>query len=170
MKLNVLLLSVVITLTACANNPISHLKVGQQVDFALLQDQYSNPFPHDDNMEMLVFTNSMESSGHVREVLHVIAPDCYETGRLVYVADVSGMPSLITRLIAVPKMRGYSFPIWLDYEGEATEALPVKEDQISLVTVKDGNILSIDFVAGKEDLMTQLTALCGYAKEQVAQR
>ena len=33
--------------------------------------------------------------------------------RLVYVADISGMPALVTRMFALPKMRELPFPIAL---------------------------------------------------------
>lgn len=158
------------TLAACASQPApTPMKIGNKVEFALLQDQYANPFPHADNMELLIFTDNMESSREVRDALERVEPACYNNGKLVFIADVSGMPKLITRLIAIPKMRGYHFPIWLDYEGEATEALPVKEDHISLISVKDQAITGIEYVQGMESVMNTLVPMCGLKTEQVAQ-
>lgn len=169
MKVSVVLFSAVLmALTACSSAPVEALRVGQKVEFALLQDQFSNPFPHEDAMGLLIYADSMEASRDVRDAIHLLDSVCYETGKLVFVADVSGMPSLITKLIAVPKMRGYGFPVWLDYDGEATEAMPVKEDQVSVLTVEDGLIREIQFVKGKASIMNILIPLCGYAKEQVA--
>lgn len=158
-------------LTACASQPLPPpMEIGHEVQFALLQDQHANPFPHADNMELLIFTNDMEASRDVRDAMGRIDPACYDAGRLVFIADVSGMPKLITRLIAIPKMRGYGFPIWLDYSGEATEALPVKEAFISLISVKSGAITDIEYVQGMESVMNKLVPLCGLKAEQVAQR
>ncbi len=164
------LLVIASVLSACASQPVpTPMQVGHEVDFALLQDQFANPFPHAENMELLVFADDMAASRDVRDAMGRIDPDCYEQGKLVFIADVSGMPSLITRLIAIPKMRGYGFPVWLDYEGEATEALPVKEGHVSMVSVEDGAITSIDYVQGMESVMNQLVPLCGLKAEQVAQ-
>lgn len=157
------------TLAACASQPVpAPLQIGNKVEFALLQDQYANPFPHEDMMEMLLYTDDMESSRNVRDAMTRVDPSCYEQGKLVFVANVSGMPALITRLIALPKMRGYGFPIWLDYDGEATEALPVQEDYISIVHVNNGAITRIEFVQGMESVMNAIVPLCGLRSEQVA--
>lgn len=165
------LLVVFTALAACASQPVPEpLKIGNEVEFALLQDQFANPFPHGDSMEILLYADEMNTSRDVRDAMGRVNPACYEEGRLVFVANVSGMPSLITRLIALPKMRGYGFPIWLDYEGEATEALPVREDYVSIVRVKAGVITSIEFVQGMESVMNVIVPLCGTRSEQVAQR
>lgn len=166
----IVLLVMAYTVVACANQPApTPMKIGNKVEFALLQDQYANPFPHADNMQMLVFTDDMEASREVRDAMERVDPECYGSGKLVFIADVSGMPKLITRLIAIPKMRGYHFPIWLDYEGEATEALPVKEGAVSVIEVKDETITGIEYVQGMESVMNKLVPLCGLKAEQVAQ-
>ncbi|RLU00263.1 hypothetical protein [Ketobacter sp.] len=165
------LLMIACVLAACSTQPApTPMKIGNKVEFALLQDQFANPFPHAEHMEMLVFTNDMTASRDVRDALQRIDPACYNDGKLVFIADVSGMPTLITRLIALPKMRGYGFPVWLDYEGEATEALPVREDHVSLIRLQDEAITDIAFVQGMESVMNTLVPLCGLKAEQVAQR
>jgi len=157
-------------LAACASEPVPEpLKIGNTLDFALLQDQYANPFVHEDNMEILLYADDMDTSRDVRDAIGRVEPACYEEGKLVFVANVSGMPSLITRLIALPKMRGYGFPIWLDYNGEATDALPVQEGFISVIRVKDGAIVSLEYVQGMESVMNAIVPLCGIRSEQMAQ-
>lgn len=162
---------VVVTLGACASQPVPEpMKIGNEVAFELLQDQFANPFPHEDSMQVLLFADDMQASRDVRDAMGQVAPNCYDEGSLVFVANVSGMPSLITRLIALPKMRGYGFPVWLDYEGEATEALPVKKEFISVIRVEDGTISNIDYVQGMESVMNVIVPLCGLKAEQIAQR
>lgn len=169
MRLSVLFI-LFAALAACDSQPVPEpLKIGNKVEFALLQDQYANPFPHEDKMEILLYADDMETSRDVRDAIGRVESACYEQGQLVFVANVSGMPTLITRMIALPKMRGYGFPIWLDYDGEATEALPLQEDHISIVRVKNGAIISVEFVQGMESVMNVIVPLCGLRSEQVAQ-
>ncbi|RLT91526.1 MULTISPECIES: hypothetical protein [unclassified Ketobacter] len=168
MRLSIVLF-VFLILGACASQPgPAPMRIGNEVAFEMLQDQYSNPFPHEDNMQVLLFTDDMQASRDVRDAMGRVAPDCYEQGRLVFVANVSGMPRLITRLIALPKMRGYGFPVWLDYEGEATAALPVQEDYVSVIHVEKGTIARIDYVRGMESVMNVIVPLCGLKAEQLA--
>jgi len=156
-------------LAACASEPTPEpLKIGNKVDFAQLQDQWANPFPHEDAMELLLYTDSMSASRDVREAMDRIKPECYQQGRVVFVANISGMPSLISRFIAVPKMRGYPYPVWLDYEGNATSALPVQDDAVSFVKVNQGEIQSVEYAHGMEEVLNVLTPMCGLKPEQVA--
>lgn len=156
---------------ACASQPVPEpMKIGNEVDFALLQDQYANPFPHEDAMEMLMFTDSMAASRDARDAMARVKPDCYEQGKLVFVANVSGMPGLITKFIAVPKMRGYGFPVWLDYEGDATLALPVQEDAVSLIKVSKGEITAVETVQGLDAILQMLEPVCGLKPDQLASK
>ncbi len=160
---------VLLVLAACSTQPAKEsLKIGNKVDFALLQDQYANPFPHGQAMELLLFTGSMSASRDARYAMAQVNPACYEQGRLVFVANVSGMPRMVTRYLAVPKMRGYDYPVWLDYNGDATAALPLQDDSVSVIKVSQGEITSIDFVQGLDAILDVLGPLCGLKTQQMA--
>ena len=134
----------------------------------MLEDQFGNTFRFAEHMELLIFTDDMQSSRDVRDAMGDVAPGCYEQGQLVFIADISGMPRLVTRLIALPKMRDYGFPIWLDYEGDATGALPVKDEFISMISIQNGAITDIDFVVGSDAVLNAIGPLCGLKSEQIA--
>ncbi|PIE40767.1 MAG: hypothetical protein CSA49_06770 [Gammaproteobacteria bacterium] len=164
-----MLLIGLVTLVACGSKPdVAPLKIGSEVDFTLLENQYGKPFPFEEELELLIFADDMEASSHVREAIQRVAPECYEQGRLVFVADISGMPKMISQMVAVPKMRDYGFPIWLDYTGDATGGLPVKEAHISLIGIQAGAITTIKYVQGVEPVADAVVPLCGLKPEQVA--
>ncbi len=167
-----LLLSCLIVLfatTACSQSkPAQYLAIGNQVDFSLLEDQYGHPFKHEDVMNTVLYVNNMRGKKITRDALVGIDLSCLDAGRVVYLADISGMPSLISKLIAVPKMRDYDYPIWLDYSGLATEQLPVREDMVTLIQVSAGAIRSLEFISDSQTLQDKLLPECGEAKEQVA--
>lgn len=60
------------------------------------------------------------------------------------------MPSIITKLFALPKMRKYDHEILLIYDEEDKRFIS-KEEKSTLYTLKDGVIKSIDFIT-KDDL------------------
>ena len=166
---SLLSVAVIFACTACATQPTSSpLEIGNKVDFSLLEDQFGNSFRFEKNMELLIFTDDMQASRDVRDTMGKVAPGCYEQGKLVFMADISGMPRLITRLIALPKMRDYGFPVWLDYEGDATGALPVKDEFISMISINNGAITDIDFVIGGDAVLSVIGPLCGLKSEQIA--
>ena len=86
MRLSIVLF-VFLILGACASQPgPAPMRIGNEVAFEMLQDQYSNPFPHEDNMQVLLFADDMQPSRDVRDAMGRVAADCYEQGRLVFVA------------------------------------------------------------------------------------
>lgn len=73
-----------------------------------------------------------------------------KNNKAVFIANISGMPSIITKLFALPKMRKYDHEILLIYD-EDDKRFISKEEKSTLYTLKDGVIKSIDFIT-KDDL------------------
>jgi len=62
-----------------------------------------------------------------------------------YVADISGMPSLIAKFFALPKMKKYPFSVLLVDE-EQTKSFTKKEGNITVYTVENGKVSNIKYV------------------------
>jgi len=67
------------------------------------------------------------------------------TNKAYYVADISGMPSLIAKFFALPKMKKYPFSVLLVDE-EQTKSFTKKEGNITVYTVNNGKISDIKYV------------------------
>ena len=61
------------------------------------------------------------------------------------------MPSLITKFIALPKMKNYSFPILLIDE-ENKVLFPVEKDKITIITLDNSKITDVKYIKTTEDL------------------
>ena len=154
--------------SGCASTPVPPLSIGNQVDFSLLEDQFGNKFVHQDNMQLALYVDSMKAKNLVRDSLNDVDITCMKEGRVVYLADISGMPSLISKLIAIPRMRDYPYPIWLDKDGLATEALPVRDDAVTVLTIDHLAITGMDYFLDVPQLVQRLAKECGPAHQQVA--
>ena len=164
----VLCLLLVIT-TACSSAPpVAPVTIGSQVDFSAVGDQNGNAFAHEDVMQTLLFVDTMKAKNLVRDVLTTIDLSCLDGGRVVYLADISGMPSLISKLIAVPRMRDYDYPIWLDYSGLATDPLPTHDNEVTYIQLDGTAIRAIEYIADAKILHARLEPQCGPAKQQMA--
>lgn len=164
----VLLLTIVGSAGCAANAPVQPLSIGQQVDFSLLEDQRGNAFVHQQDMKLVLYVDGMKAKNLVRDALVDVDQSCLNEGRVVYLADISGMPSLISSLIAIPRMRNYAYPIWLDRTGLATEALPVQDDAVTVLTLDAQAIKAVDFVPDTPTLLQRLRTECGPASQQMA--
>ena len=74
-----------------------------------------------------------------------------EANKTYYVADISGMPSLISKFFALPKMKKYPFSILLVDE-EQTKSFSKKEDNITVYSVTDGKISAIKYIKTAAEL------------------
>lgn len=155
--------------SGCAHSPaVPPVSIGDQVNFDQLRDQFGHSFDHLDAMHMALYADDMTANDLVHSALVHLNKECMKNGQLVYLADISGMPSLISKLIAIPRMRKYSYPIWLDYDGRATAGLPAKKGRVTVLKVKKGTIKSVEFVSDPRVLSNRLKPLCGLAKIRAA--
>lgn len=59
------------------------------------------------------------------------------------------MPSLVTSLFALPKMKKFDFKVALIYDEEAAFQIPREEGKVSLITLEENNITAIKFINPK---------------------
>ncbi len=76
-----------------------------------------------------------------------------EKKHLLYISDISSMPSLITSMFALPKMKKYPFPVLL-INDDRGEQFDKKDGVLTRYTLKHHKITAIDFILPKE-LATQ---------------
>ncbi|QIR13483.1 hypothetical protein [Shewanella aestuarii] len=143
----ILLLSLIFTsVSAQAAAEQQWLKVGDKLAPISLQDQFDKPIEVTAKTTMLIFSRDMDG-GEVVQAAFAEAPKEQWPQNMVYIADISGMPSLIAKFIAVPKMKDYPFVLGLDREGAATANLPTTEKQATIIKLNQLEVISIEQVA-----------------------
>ena len=71
--------------------------------------------------------------------------------KTVYIGDISGMPSLISKFFAIPKMKKYPFSI-LFLDDKNRDVFSKKEDFISVYTLENGKVKSLTHISTNEEL------------------
>lgn len=89
------------------------LAAGSDLPPLSLNDQHDKPVRVGAATRWVVFTAEKPVSDMVSAVLTAEPAGVADRLRLVYVADISGMPALVTRMFALPKLRDLPFPIAL---------------------------------------------------------
>ena len=95
-------------------------------------DQWEKPQALNADTKWVIFTSTKEAGKWVKETLETMQVEDMAAKQWLYVADISGMPSLITKFMAIPKMQDYKFPIALEREGDITQAWPKQEDAVNV--------------------------------------
>ena len=151
----------IVSTTSCSTSQVKFISVGEVLDVTALENQHGKSFENPSALELLLYVNGMTAKDVARASIEKIDLRCLTDGRVAYVADISRMPSIISHLVAVPRMRDYPYPIWLDYVGASTEQLPVEEGNVSVIDIEQGKITNIEFIAEEPILTKRLISRCG---------
>ncbi|MBT9490508.1 MAG: hypothetical protein IV093_23625 [Rubrivivax sp.] len=89
------------------------LAAGSAMPTLHLNDQHDQPALASTSTRWVVFTAEKPVSDMVNAVLSAEPSGVTDRLQVLYVADISRMPALITRMFALPKLRELAFPIAL---------------------------------------------------------
>jgi hypothetical protein len=137
------LLATLLLIPALAFADTATLKVGDPVPVLQLNDQFDKPFSVPVDTRLIVFTADKSASEMINGMLKQNPADFMTQRKMVYIADISGMPSFITNMVALPKMRDYAYRIAICMEKEQTAMLPRSVDSVTLIKTLSGKVVSI---------------------------
>ena len=141
------LFTVLLGLSAFANS----LTVGTDIPTLTVKDQFEKEHIIDANIKTIIFSATKTEGTTIKEFLLTKDKDYLTTNKAAYVADITGMPSLITKFIALPKMKDYPFSVLLIDEANKT-LFPVKEDMISIISLENGKVIDIKYIKTAAEL------------------
>ncbi len=127
------------------------LNIGDSTPKFEIKDQFEKMHKISADAKTILVAESRSTSVIVREYLLTKDTNFLETNKAHYIADISGMPSLISKFIALPKMKKYPFSILLVDE-EQSKSFTAKDDKITVYTISDGKVSDIKFIETAEEL------------------
>ena len=111
------------------------------VDVALadlwLADQHGDIHPVPPDTRTIVFAADMTGSKIVNALLGARDADYLPRRHAVFIADIHGMPRIITRLFALPRMRGYPYRILLIDDAATGARFPRRSGEVTVLHVRD---------------------------------
>jgi len=102
--------------------------------------------------ELVVIAFEKDTGALVNEFLDTQDPFYMPKRRAVFIADINKMPTIITNMFALPKLKKYKHLIYLHYEDQFQNSVPQKEEMITLLRIKDAKVDSISYLSTKEEL------------------
>lgn len=135
--------------------PSLSLEVGTSMAEVQLEDQFGETVKINPEAKHLIFVSEKEMSKimteHLSESKFNLA-----AAQVLYVSDISKMPSLITKMVALPKMRKYTFKVALDKSGDITKTWPRQDAKIAVIDLENQKVTKIQYVGSKEEISTLL--------------
>jgi len=141
---HLLLISLFLTGTLFAD-----FKVGDNLPAITLLDQFDKEFKVEGKDRLIIMAFEKDISIAVSNYLKTLPASFLTTHHAKYISDISSMPSFITSMFALPKMKKFPFSVLLinDDFGQQFNHL---EGKITVYKIKNHKILSIRFVTPKE--------------------
>ena len=142
-----LISTIFLGLTAFANP----LAVGNDLPALKIKDQFEKEHTVDANVKTIIFSASKTEGTTIKDFLLSKDKEFLTKNNAVYIADITGMPSLITKFVAMPKMKDYPFSVLLIDEANKN-LIPVKEDTISIISLNNSKVTDVKYVKTAEEL------------------
>ncbi|MCG9698244.1 hypothetical protein [Shewanella sp. Isolate11] len=150
MKVFIFILSLFIAIGAQATG----LVVGDKLQPIELENQHEQAIAVTSSTQIVLFSRGMKGGDIINQALETFGDKQPEN--LVYVADISGMPSLIAKFVAIPQMRDLPFNIALDREGEQTKTLPGDKASVTVIHLQQLSITKLTQVTDADALLTAI--------------
>jgi len=135
--------------------------VGDMLPAARFDDQHGRTHTLHGHVRVIVFSRDMEAGDVIKAALSEDGARVLGDAGAVYVADVSGMPAVIRRVFALPRMRARGYPMLLDTEGEVTARFPARAGQATVLVLENLRVTTVQHhpdAVGLRDALTGLAA------------
>ena len=128
---------------------LADFKVGDKLPNITLEDQFEKKFTVEPTDTTIVMAFEKDVSITIADYLKTQPSSFLTQHHSKYISDISTMPSMITSMFALPKMRKYPFSVLLinDDFGKQFNRL---DGKITVLTLKKGKIKSIEFITADE--------------------
>lgn len=134
-----------VTVNAAETVQDGPLTPGTPLPALSLSDQFDQHHDVAACRDLLLFAPDRDSAGVAQDYLDARAAAGLDG--VCYIADISGMPGVITRLFALPAMRDYAYPVLLGRTPADTLRLPRRAGQVTVLTIRAGSVDAIGFAA-----------------------
>lgn len=141
MKLKFLMITLLLTGALFAE-----FQVGEKLPPISLPDQFEKTLQVESTDRLLIVAFEKDISSAINDYLKARPADYLHEHHARYIADISAMPSLVTSMFAIPKMKKFPFSIMLIYDDLGKE-FSKEEGRITVYRIKNHQIGAVEFVA-----------------------
>ncbi len=115
-------------------------------------DQWGKTAEINQETKIVLFSHDMNGSDVVKAVFKSLDVKDLPANHWLYIADISGMPSLISKLFAIPEMKKYPYAVALDKTGDVTKDWQRKENSVTVLMLKNAEVQSIKYFSDEKVL------------------
>lgn len=136
------------------NNTVvaEELQSGDDLPVISLENQHGEIIQVAEDSEILLFFIEKAPSDIVHEFLMEQGEDFLTQHKAYVLADISAMPTMITRMFALPKMRERPYSMLLAYNSADLVFLPRQMDKITVMKLNAGKVTTVHYIDSATEL------------------
>lgn len=115
-------------------------------------DQHGNLQTIPNETKYLVFASDMDASKIIHPYLLELKQEGMNSKKLIFLADIHKMPTIITKMIALPRMREYPYKIHLIQDEVRGNFFPKEKGKLIILNLDNYKIQKISKASSKEEL------------------
>ena len=121
-------------------------------------NNYAYQTPHGRNMKvpnntkLVIMAFEKDTGALVNDYLNTQNPFYLPKHHAVFIADIHRMPTIITKMFALPKMQKYKHPLYLHYEEQFENFAPHQEEKVTIIRFEEGKASSITYINSVQEL------------------
>jgi len=137
------------------NEGFSRLAVGEVLSPFSLRDQFDTLHTLTDGTKKIIFVFTKGTGHVVRNYLNRQKDDYLQSRGILFVADISKMPSMIREYIAMPDLRKRSYAVLIVYSEALSQKFKAANDltKIMVVELDRRRVTAIRYAATEEELV-----------------
>lgn len=144
--MNKLLLLILLCFGLNASVVAAELRVGDDLPAITLKNQHDKPITVAADVQTLLFVVEKPAGEVLSGYLKKQPDDFLISKKAYFMADISGMPSMVIKMFALPTMRKRPWSALLGYSASELAFMPHQKDHVTVVKLKAGKVDEIMFV------------------------
>jgi hypothetical protein len=132
------------------------LQPGDTLPAIDLKDQHERPVAIAPDTRLIFFAAEMDGSRLMTNALSTLPPTSLKDKNGLYIADISGMPGLISSVFALPKMQKEAYTVALVTDTKQTASLPRKPGAVTVLSLNAGKVSAVEFALDVKQLQRHL--------------
>jgi len=130
------------------------IEIGKKFEPGTLKDQFDKEGTVDENSEKVIMVFA-KSTGHlVKEFLNRKPENYLDEHKVIFIADVSKMPSMIFKYAALPDLQKHKYPIYLILDESVSKKFKNEKykDYVMVIDLDHSVVEEVEFVTTAKDL------------------
>lgn len=129
----------------------SPLKLNDKISNFSLTDQFDRIHTITNDVSTIVITFEKETLNSVNDFLSKKEKDFLERNNAIFIANISCLPNIFTRMFTLPKLRDYKYSILLIYDEKSAKFFEV-ENKITVYSIENGIVKDIKYLSSISEL------------------